>query len=637
MRKNLFSLLLFLLIGINGKSQTIKILFDATKAETASNADWVIDEDLNNMTWNPNATTGSGSEGNAQRIPTPAQLNITSATLEGYWKGALSSWGIDCVKRGYVVETLPHNGAITYGNSNNLQDLSNYKVFIIVEPNILFTTSEKTAIINFVKNGGGLFIVSDHAVSDRNNDGKDSPQILNDLIKNNSVQNYPFGFVFDSLNISPNTTNIPYLPNDSILNGPMGAVTQATWFNGTSMTLNPSANSSVKGVIYTPSSSFGNTGVMVAYARYGKGKVVGFGDSSPCDDGTGDNGDNLYDGWITDANGNHERLIMNATIWLTIKDTIIPTVIPDLTIDSILYPQAITRGNNQVALKIKNIGNTYIDTALVTFQINNNTPVSAQITNLNIAPQNSNYYSFTTPLNITTGGIYKLCVWIKTNGDRGFANDTLCKVYHLPLITDMQIDSISDPVKFVKGLNTISVNIRNNGETMINKYTVSYHLLEQFIAPVTDEVTLINLPAGSYGRKSFSTRLNIEQAGDYNICVWIDSVNGIADNNRNNDTLCYQFTVEKTALNEINLNNEIQLFPNPSNQNLLYITSFHEEINQITICDTKGSIILSETNLKEKQVSNKNISINTAKIEAGIYFIHIETANGIAVKKWIKQ
>jgi hypothetical protein len=185
------------------------------------------------------------------------------------------------------VETLPYNGAITYGNSNNLQDLSNYKVFIIVEPNILFTASEKTAIINFVKNGGGLFIVSDHAVSDRNNDGKDSPQILNDLIKNNSVQTYPFGFVFDSLNISPNTTNIPYLPNDSILNGPMGAVTQATWFNGTSMTLNPTANSSVKGVVYTPNTSFGNTGVMVAYARYGKGKVVGFGDSSPCDDGTG--------------------------------------------------------------------------------------------------------------------------------------------------------------------------------------------------------------------------------------------------------------------------------------------------------------------------------------------------------------
>lgn len=637
MRKNVFNLLLLLFIGIHAKSQTIKILFDATKAETAGNADWVIDEDLNNMTWNPNATIGSGSEGNAQRIPTPAQSNITPTTLEGYWKGALSAWGIDCAKRGYIVETLPYNGAITYGNTSNLQDLANYKVFIIVEPNILFTSAEKAAIINFVKNGGGLFIVSDHANSDRNNDGKDSPQILNDLIKNNSVQTYPFGFVFDSLSISPNTTNIPNLPSDSILNGPMGNVNQALWASGTTMTLNPISNSSVKGVVYTPGSTFGNTGVMVAYARYGKGKVVSFGDSSPCDDGTGDTGDALYDGWIKDANGNHERLIMNATIWLSIKDTFIPTVIPDLTIDSILYPQAFIRGENQIAVKIKNVGNTYIDTAFITYQINNNTPVTVQITNLNIAPQNSNYYSFPTPLTISTGGTYKLCVWIKTNGDKSFANDTLCKVYTLPFITDMQIDSITAPIEFVKGLNNISIKVRNNGETLINKYTVSYHLLEQFIAPITDEVTLINLLVSSIGNKSFSTRLNIEQAGNYTICVWIDSVNGIEDYNRNNDTLCYQFTIEKTAVNELNPNNEIQLFPNPSNQNLLYITSFNEEINQITIYDVKGSIVLKENNLKSKLVANKNISVQTGKINPGIYFVNIQTEKGMTIKKWIKQ
>ena len=54
----------------------------------------------------------------------------------------------------------------------------------------------------------------------------------------------------------------------------------------------------------------------MASATYGTGKVVVFGDSSPCDDGSGDNNDNLYDGWVTDANGNHRILIMNATIWL---------------------------------------------------------------------------------------------------------------------------------------------------------------------------------------------------------------------------------------------------------------------------------------------------------------------------------
>ncbi len=83
------------------------------------------------------------------------------------------------------------------------------------------------------------------------------------------------------------------------------------------MTLNRSHNSSVTGVVYmTGFSNTGTTGVMCAYATYGNGRVVALGDSSPADDGTGDTGDNLYDGWIEDADGNHERLIMNATIWL---------------------------------------------------------------------------------------------------------------------------------------------------------------------------------------------------------------------------------------------------------------------------------------------------------------------------------
>jgi hypothetical protein len=78
---------------------------------------------------------------------------------------------------------LPYNGNITYGDSSNSQDLSNYKVFIVVEPNIKFTASEKTAMLSFVANGGGLFIVSDHNISDRNNDGWDSPAIWNDFLQ----------------------------------------------------------------------------------------------------------------------------------------------------------------------------------------------------------------------------------------------------------------------------------------------------------------------------------------------------------------------------------------------------------------------------------------------------------------------
>ena len=190
------------------KGQNGKILFNATKAETAGNADWVIDADQHDLGYSSGpAVVGQGNESNAQKIPTPGQSNVTQSTQETYWEGAISAWGIDLVKKGYTVETLPYNGQITYGSTSNTQDLSKYKVFVVCEPNIVFTTSEKTAILHFVKNGGGLFMVSDHDVSDRNGDGWDSPHIWNDLMTNNAVATDPFGFSFDYANFSQTTTN----------------------------------------------------------------------------------------------------------------------------------------------------------------------------------------------------------------------------------------------------------------------------------------------------------------------------------------------------------------------------------------------------------------------------------------------
>jgi len=318
----LFSFFFFLSIS-NAEAQTIKVLFDASKAESAGNADWVVDASSYNLGFGSGpAVLNSGNEANAQRIPSPAQSGITGSTSETYWSGALSYWGIDCVNRNYIVESLPYNGQITYGNSGNLQDLSNYDVFIVCEPNILFTSTEKTAILNFVANGGGLFMVADHTISDRNNDGEDSPFIWNDLMTNNSVQTNPFGITFDLVDFSQTTSNIPSLPTDSLLHGPAGNVTQVQFAGGTSMTLNPVANSTVEGVVYKTGSSFGNSNVMVAYARYGSGKVAAIGDSSPCDDGTGDSNDGLFFGYTGDAAGNHRKLLMNATIWLATPTTV---------------------------------------------------------------------------------------------------------------------------------------------------------------------------------------------------------------------------------------------------------------------------------------------------------------------------
>lgn len=278
-----------------------RFLFDATKAETAGNADWVICEN---------------TSGTPIRFPSPNQTLVTATTPETYWRGALSSWGIALAKEGHYVETLAPGASITYGNTNNAQDLSNFDVYIVDEPNILFTAAQKTAIMNFVKNGGGLFMIADHTVSDRNNDGNDSPKIWNDLMTNNTVQTNPFGLAVELTNISQTTTNVLVDPTNTILNGSQGAVSKLIFHNGATIKLTPTANATAKGLIWqTGVARTSTTKVMCASSTFFNGRVVLLTDSSPADDGTGNPSDTLYPGW-TDAAGNHTRLHLNASYWL---------------------------------------------------------------------------------------------------------------------------------------------------------------------------------------------------------------------------------------------------------------------------------------------------------------------------------
>ena len=283
--------------GGGGGGTGKKFLFDATKAETAGNADWVIDQDAS-----------------PQQIPTPLQSTITASTAETYWTGAISSWGIALVKAGQTVETLPSTGTITYGNAANPQDLSNYNVFVVDEPNIRFTAAEKTAILSFVSSGGGLFMVSDHTISDRNNDGWDSPAIWNDLMTNNGTVTNPFGFSIDLTNITQLTGNVlTGNATNPILHGTQGNVTQLDFHNGATITINPAANATVQGLIWETGVTQNNSNLMSASSTYGTGRVYLVTDSSPMDDGTGAAGNNLFNGWTTFS---HVPLFMNASLWL---------------------------------------------------------------------------------------------------------------------------------------------------------------------------------------------------------------------------------------------------------------------------------------------------------------------------------
>ncbi|MDV7215037.1 hydrolase [Streptomyces prunicolor] len=269
---------------------THRVLFDDGHAEEAGNADWII----------------------STSKPDPLSQD-SSPSAETDWTGALSSWGVALQKTGdYSLKTA--TSALTYGGSSTT-DLSNFDTLVLPEPNTLFTTAEKTAIMTFVNNGGGLFMISDHTGADRNSDGEDAVEILNDLMTNNSVDSTdPFGFSIDTLDIS---SGYPAAISDStntVLNGAFGTVTKSLIADGTTATLKPADNANVKGLVYRSGYS-GNTGAFFATSTFGSGRVAFWGDSSPIDDGTGQSGNTLYDGW-NDTGATNAALALNATAWL---------------------------------------------------------------------------------------------------------------------------------------------------------------------------------------------------------------------------------------------------------------------------------------------------------------------------------
>ena len=304
--------ILFLLLSLSAAPAAYaappRALFDNTHAETAGNADWIIDTD--------------------QPEPVPAQSTVTAATPRNYWLGGISSWGIDLVKRGYQVSTLTTTFGITYGNAGNAYDLSKFDVFILPEPNTLFTRPESTAIFNYVRDGGGLVVVVDHYNSDRNSDGWDSPRILNAL-GIQQLWGIRCSVLGDANNwITQDSGNYNSDPSDPIVNGPYGKGDSLSFHGGATFILYPANNPSVRGTFWMNGNAQTSTvNVMAARLEYGAGRVFIVGDSSPADDGSAQPGNSsIFDGW-GEVSGRDSLVFLNATKWVTRQSDITPPTV----------------------------------------------------------------------------------------------------------------------------------------------------------------------------------------------------------------------------------------------------------------------------------------------------------------------
>ncbi len=260
------------------------ILFDNSKNEQAANADWVIDNNF----------------------PSPQPLHPAGPES---WLGALSSWGYELYLLGHTLTTLPPTSDITYGSTSNPYDLALFDIFIVPEPQNIFTATEKQALLDFVENGGGLFIIGNHSGSDRDNDGFDSTQVWNDL----NIKDY-FGMQFNSMNVSGITSN-RNTQHPLISTTTYGPVTTLSLHAGNTLTLFSTLNSSVEGLFWLSGSLQGTTNVVAAACTYGFGRVVCLTDSSPMDDGTGAPGDDLHPNW-GDTQATHPAFFLSTTAYL---------------------------------------------------------------------------------------------------------------------------------------------------------------------------------------------------------------------------------------------------------------------------------------------------------------------------------
>jgi len=324
-----FCVLISMVLITVSSSHAARWVFDASCIPMAGNhADWVID-----------APEAPGNQSLPDRYPSPDQCDIGAATTEEFWNGGYSSWGIALVKAGNWVETIPRNTPITYGDCSNSQDLSFFDVLVIPEPQIYYSEDEKDAIINFVFDGGGLFLIGNHCGSDRNHNGADSAIIFDDM----DTAGY-FGIEFETYpgctdNEPPpecaacswndvRNTNFISDPADPFIHGPNGDVEAIKFNEATSIILHPADNPLVQGHAWRDDGPQGNVDVTLASSYFGDGRIVAIGDSAPADDGTGDADDFLHNSWDYSTSEN-DILFMNISHWLTRPEvTPLPTRTP---------------------------------------------------------------------------------------------------------------------------------------------------------------------------------------------------------------------------------------------------------------------------------------------------------------------
>jgi len=266
--------------SLAGRSALLKqgrsrVLFDAAHAQKAGNADWIVDLTAPN--------------------PTPAKPQS-----ESDWDGAYSAFGYELYASGrFEVSSLPAGEA--FGSAS--YPLSGYDVVVIPEPNRPFSAEEIRALDVFVRGGGGLLLIGNHAGSDRDGDGFDAVDILNQASRSAG-----WGVELVGNRLSGTARVLPF---EALGDGPFGSAEALGFFSGSAVRIAPGTGVQLKNIAEIPGRA-----VVVVGGALSQGRILLHGDSSGADDGSASGGNtNIFDAW-GDPEQQNGTFFLNAVSWL---------------------------------------------------------------------------------------------------------------------------------------------------------------------------------------------------------------------------------------------------------------------------------------------------------------------------------
>ena len=105
-----------------------------------------------------------------------------------------------------------------------------------------------------------------------------------------------------------------------------------------------------------------------------------------------------------------------------------------------------------------------------------------------------------------------------------------------------------------------------------------------------------------------------------------ENPNGEIRGQINRGQVCYDMTL---GINDLKKELNVDVYPNPFNSQIQINGSELTDAVSIQLIDITGKVMMSEVII----AANNSITLNTATIQQGTYFVHIVSGNGLKITK----